>query len=74
VDRGLLVLYPVEPPAAPEGFRLAVELTSKPIIGFLASFPHSPGAPTIEYQVNRIYNDLFYTDEDDDDDEVGADT
>jgi hypothetical protein len=70
---GLLVLYPVVPPKAPQDFRLEVDLTTEPIIGFLASFPHSPGAPTIEYQVNQIYNDLFFgalDDEDDDEDDM----
>lgn len=39
------------------------------MIGFLVSFPESPGAPAIDYQVNRIfdiYDALFDDDEDSD--------
>jgi hypothetical protein len=46
-----------------------VELTDGPVIGFLVSFPFSPGAPMVDYQVNRIYDiykDLFAEEEDDD--------
>ncbi len=72
VANGLLVIYPVVPPQQPKGFPLGVTLTSMPIIGFLASFPHSPDAPTIEYQVNQIYNDLFYGDEDEEASDEGT--
>lgn len=68
--RALLVVYPVRPPTLPDGYQPAVELTTGPVVGFLASFPHSPGAPTVEYQVNLVYNDLFYgADEGDEEDD-----
>jgi hypothetical protein len=69
-EQGLLVLYPLKVPELPEGVTATVELTTRPIIGFLVSFPKSPGAPTIDYQANRIfsiYEDLFDDDDEDED-------
>jgi hypothetical protein len=68
-QRGLLVIYPLEPPQLLKGMTATVELTDGPVIGFLVSFPFSPGAPMVDYQVNRIYDiykDLFAEEEDDD--------
>lgn len=65
-DRGLLVLYPLRRPAVPDDAPRGVELTDGPVIGFLASFPHSPGAPAVDYVVNRVYEDMFDPDDDDD--------
>jgi hypothetical protein len=69
--KGMLVVYPLEPPVLPLGVKSAVELTTRPIIGFLVSFPESPGAPTVDYQANRIfsiYSDLFAEEDDEGDD------
>lgn len=65
-DRGLLVLYPLNRPAVPDDAPRGVDLTDGPVIGFLASFPHSPGAPAVDYVVNRVYEDMFDPDDDDD--------
>jgi hypothetical protein len=64
-DRGLLVIYPLEPPAPQPKLPVTVPLTTapEPVIGFLASFPVSPGAPAVLYQVNRVYNELFGEDD-----------
>lgn len=61
--RGLLLLYPLLPPTPEPDVPMKVEITNEPIIGFLASFPSSPGAPAVDYVVNRVYQELF---EDDD--------
>jgi hypothetical protein len=55
-QRGLLLLYPLDPARAydaddPRRF----EPDFPPIVGFAVSFPESPGAPTIEYAVNNTY-------------------
>ena len=60
---GLLVIYPLVPPPTNPDLPETAPLTTEPVVGFLASFPVSPGAPTILYQVNRVYNELFGADD-----------
>src|SRR5262249_13679896 len=47
VERGLLIVYPIEPPTPyrEDALRRGRALTERPIIGFAASFPASPRAP-----------------------------
>ncbi|MDZ7961469.1 MAG: Z1 domain-containing protein [Aulosira sp. DedQUE10] len=45
---GLLLLYPLDPTVAEIDFHM-------PIIGFAISFPESPTARKVEYQVNNVY-------------------
>ncbi len=59
VEHGLLVIYPLHRPDVPADADPRVQLTDGPIIGFLASFPHSPGAPAIDYVVNQVYEEMF---------------
>lgn len=53
VTRGLLVLYPLDPAPARMPQPPAVQVSA--IVGFMVSFPVSPGAPTIEYVVPERY-------------------
>ena len=52
-DRGLLIIYPLDPtssqtgPGLPEG--------TDPVMGWAVSFPRSPGDPGINYVVNAQY-------------------
>jgi hypothetical protein len=71
-QRGLLLVYPLAPPAPSAEAERTTELATDPIVGFLASFPMSPGAPAVEYQVNRVYDELFGADDwDDQEDDEG---
>jgi hypothetical protein len=60
--KGLLLLYPLTAPAqdlrGDEG-----NVTDGPLIGFAVSFPGSPGAPTVEYVVNRRFVQELLADE-----------
>jgi hypothetical protein len=53
VTRGLLMIYPLEPPAAQ--YRVYGTLTDGPMLGFAVSFPRSPDAPAMDYVVNRQF-------------------
>jgi hypothetical protein len=55
-EKGLLLIYPLSIPEVAEG----ADITSEPIIGFFVSFPKSPGAPQVDYVVNKIFLDEFY--------------
>ena len=67
-ERGLLLLYPLKPPAPVPGVPQTVTLTQDPVMGFLASFPASPGAPAVDYVVNRVFTETFGDDDWDDED------
>lgn len=55
-ERGLLVLYPLDPTVAFEaGDRRAFSQDFPTIMGFAVSFPQSPTAPTIDYVVTNTY-------------------
>lgn len=58
-DRGLLLLYPLNPPGSDEVTEsVRKQLTTDPMIGFYFSFPRSEGAaPSVEYTVNGTYLD-----------------
>jgi hypothetical protein len=64
----LLLLYPLAPPSVPADVLINREITTEPIIGFFVSFPKSPSAPAVDYVVNRVYLEEFYSDTDFDED------
>jgi hypothetical protein len=68
-ERGLLLIYPLRPPEPVADSALTAELMTEPVMGFLASFPVSPGAPAVDYVVNRVYDELFGSDDWDDEEE-----
>jgi len=56
-DRGLLLIYPLDPEDA--GWSL-----EPPILGFAISFPGSTNASSVEYRVNNVYYSEEFGDED----------
>ena len=66
-QKGLLLIYPLIPPTPTETV-MNKEMTTEPIIGFFVSFPKSPGAPAVDYVVNRVYLEEFYSDTEFDED------
>lgn len=60
--RGLLIVYPLAPPA--EELRLGDDVHEGSLVGFAVSFPHSPSAPTVDYVVNRRFLDELFKDPD----------
>jgi hypothetical protein len=62
VTRGLLMIYPLEPPA--DRLRVYGPLTEGPMMGFAVSFPKSPDAPAMDYVVNRRFLQELLADED----------
>jgi hypothetical protein len=62
-EKGLLLIYPLRDPVdekSPE----SVEKSPEPVMGFFVSFPKSPGAPAVDYVVNRIFLEEYYGDDD----------
>jgi Z1 domain len=56
-DRGLLLIYPLDPEDA--GWS-----SEPPILGFAISFPGSTNASSVEYRVNNVYYSEEFGDED----------
>ena len=73
--RGLLLIYPLSPPlSAPtrKGEDSSIEPTglavdSAPVIGLALSFPTSDTATSVEYQVNKVWEDTVQEDAEYDD-------
>lgn len=61
-ERGLLILYPLNPSAAEAGLKDK----DVPFLGFAVSFPHSDRAEPVSYQVNPVFWQLEYGRFDDD--------
>ncbi|MGV1004861.1 MAG: Z1 domain-containing protein [Candidatus Nanopelagicales bacterium] len=70
-EKGLLLIYPLAPPVVPADTVMNKEIATEPIIGFFVSFPKSPKAPAVDYVVNRVYLEEFYSDTDFDEDLEG---
>jgi Z1 domain len=55
-ERGLLLLYPLDPSSPKPGEKGGLELAGlTPVAGFAVSFPRTDSSTVVDYEVNRIF-------------------
>lgn len=67
-NHGYLMVYPLDPAELLDE-SVAAATGATPFVGFAVSFPHSDNGLAVEYQVNSVYWDAMFEDDDESEDD-----